>query len=243
MTTAPSGPDPRNAAPPGAARLLRAAFGAVARRRPGARAVHNRGALFAGVLEVPERSWESGVDLFDTPGRWPAVVRFSRGFGLPRPLPDVLGLAVRVASPAGLRDVLVDSALGRGPWQRRLGRPGQDHLAATYSSLLSYRIGGGKAPVLLLALPPRPSPPRPAEAGAGRLGDLAVASGLAGACLDLALAARGGGPVTLARLRLGERLPDGTEPRFDPTASGSLRPGPLGRLRVAAYPGAPVAQH
>lgn len=242
--TAPDGRvavDPRVAASPRAAALLRAAFGLVARHRDGGRAVHAPGAVFDAVAEVPARSWATGVDLFDTPGRWPAVARFSRGLGLPRWLPDVLGLAVRVESGVGPRDLLVDSVLGDGPGWRRAGRLGQDHLAHVHSSLVIYELGAGGAPVLLLALPARPAVPRPPAAGRGRLVDLAAVPDLGGFALDLGLSGRGGRPVRLARLHLHRRLPDGTEPRFDPTATGTLRPaGPLGRARVAAYPGAPV---
>jgi hypothetical protein len=233
--------DRRAASSPRAAALLRAAFGLVARRRAGGRAVHAPGAVFDALAEVPSRSWATGVDLFDTPGGWPAVARFSRGLGLHPSLPDVLGLAVRVESAVGPRDLLVDSVLGDGPGWRRAGRLGQDHLAPTYSSLVVYELGAGGAPVLLLALPARPAVPRPPAAGRGRLADLAAVPDLGGFALDLGLAGRGGGPVRLARLHLRRRLPDGTEPRFDPTATGTLLPaGPLGRARAAAYPGAPV---
>lgn len=246
LATAPEGRvavEASVAASPWAAALLRAAFGLVARRRRGGRAVHAPGAVFEAEAEVPGRDWSAGVDLFDTPGRWPAVVRFSRGIGLPRALPDILGLAVRVESSVGPRDLLVDSVVGEGVWQRRVGRMGHDHLVPAYSSLVTYALGDGGAPVLLLALPSRPPAARPLAAGRGRLADLATAPGLEGVAFDLALAGRGGGTVRLARLRLGRRLPDGSEPRFDPTATGTLRPaGPLGRARVAAYPGAPVAR-
>ena len=243
MTRAPrpGGPDPAGAAPAAPAALLRAVFGVIAARRPGGRAVHDPGAVFAAVLDVPEREWQCGVDGFDEPGQWPAMVRFSRGFGLPQPLPDVLGLAVRVESPRGPRDLLVDSVVGVGPLARRLGRPARRPLLSTYSSLLAYRLGPAAAVTLVLVLPVHRNSSVGPVGAARRQTRLDGVHDLGGQAFDVAVAGRGGGPVRLARLRLGERLPDGVEPHFDPTSAGVLVPaGPLGRLRVAGYPAVPV---
>ena len=72
-----------------------------------------------------------------------ALVRFSRGAGMPEPLPDVLGLAVKIPgvpdAPAG-QDLLFASS-GVGPLSRHALIPARSFLAATYSTVLPYRVG------------------------------------------------------------------------------------------------------
>lgn len=60
----------------------------------GARVVHPRGQASAGTVEI-DGSGAWGARLLDDAGRHDVVVRVSRGAGLPRPLPDVVGLAIR----------------------------------------------------------------------------------------------------------------------------------------------------
>lgn len=137
-------------APPRA--ILAAVFGLVAlvRRAP---ALHPRGTLHECVLRVDpggrgrSRAW--GTRLLDRPGRHRGVVRVSRSAGLPRPLPDVDGIAVRLpgqgAGGAPL-DLLLVSA-----W-RFVFAPSL--VARRWSCILPYRTSTGR--VVLLGGRPRP---------------------------------------------------------------------------------------
>src|SRR5205814_8265271 len=78
---------------------------------------------------------------------WPVVVRLSKGVGLPDPVPDVLGFAVRVVDvggPEAHQDLLLSSTLASSslPW---LPVPTSAHAHAHYSSLPPYRtpLGDG----------------------------------------------------------------------------------------------------
>jgi hypothetical protein len=84
-------------------------------------------------------------------GRHDAVVRTSRGAGLPAVLPDVHGVAVRLlasgATSAGslersVCDLLLSSA-GTGRLLRHVLRPGWDPARPTYSSLAPYADAAG----------------------------------------------------------------------------------------------------
>lgn len=82
-----------------------------------------------------------GVPWLDDPGDDEALVRTSRAIGLPAPLPDFHGLALRVPSPAGHADLLFATTA----WNR-VGR----HLlvptfgvGTTLSTLLPYRTAFG----------------------------------------------------------------------------------------------------
>src|SRR3954463_12623032 len=63
------------------------------RRRRG---FHAYGASFTGTFNVDEARHAArfGATLLDTTGARECIVRFSRGAGLPEPLPDILGMAV-----------------------------------------------------------------------------------------------------------------------------------------------------
>src|SRR4051812_48077654 len=87
---------------------------------------------------------ELGVPLLDRPGSYEGVVRFSRGASLPEPLPDVLGLAVRISDANGRgkdQDILVGSSLEL-PVGRQLLVPTIGFRGTTLSSVLPYRLGG-----------------------------------------------------------------------------------------------------
>lgn len=76
--------------------------------------------------------------------RYAATVRLSRAAGLPRRLPDGLGLAVRVKQADGPDrplDLLLTSR-GRSRVTRHLPLPRADALSGPYSSLLRYGVGG-----------------------------------------------------------------------------------------------------
>jgi hypothetical protein len=84
-----------------------------------------------------------GVPLLDAPGSYDGVVRFSRGASLPEPLPDVLGLAVRIVDahgPGADQDILAGSSLEL-PLGRQLLLPAVCFRGTTLSSVLPYRLG------------------------------------------------------------------------------------------------------
>ncbi|WP_432571993.1 hypothetical protein [Kineococcus sp. SYSU DK005] len=121
---------------------LRTAFRLAAAARRG-KAVHTRGAVVAAELARHGLRERTGVAWLDEPGTDRALVRFSRAAGLPRPLPDVLGLALRVTGPDGEpRDLLMSTTGDRGA-QRRVLRPALDWRSGTYSSVAAFRTPAG----------------------------------------------------------------------------------------------------
>lgn len=136
--------------------LLSSAFGRVASLRH-APALHPRGTVHSCTLTVlggagggqaPGRTSPWGSRLLDRPADHQGVVRLSRSAGLPRPLPDVDGMAVRLPG-AGLDghdlDLLLVSA-----W-RFVFVPAP--LARTWSCILPFRTGTGR--LVMLGARPR----------------------------------------------------------------------------------------
>ncbi|PWW24870.1 hypothetical protein JD79_04061 [Geodermatophilus normandii] len=113
----------------------------------GARVFHPRGQASSGTVATDGGGgW--GARLLDEAGRHDVVVRVSRGVGLPEPLPDVVGLAVRLPGlgrGGGPLDLLVNTS-GGPPGLRHLFLPAP--LGRTYSSVLPYRTGSGRTVVL-----------------------------------------------------------------------------------------------
>ncbi len=127
----------------------------------GARVFHPHGRTHAARLWVEPSEQRWGARLLDEPGVHEGVVRLSRGVGLPSPLPDVDGLALRLPG-AGVGgaplDLLVNSA-----WRYAFV---PSVLSRTWSCVLPYRTGDGRT-VLLGA---RPVPGGFAVLAAGALG-------------------------------------------------------------------------
>ena len=113
----------------------------------GSRVFHPTGqAHTARVVVDGGRGW--GAYLLDQPATYDGVVRVSRGAGLPEPLPDVVGLAIRfpgMGKHDGPLDVLLNTS-GGAPGLRHVFVPLP--VGRTYSSVLPYRTGSGR--VLLL---------------------------------------------------------------------------------------------
>ena len=99
-----------------------------------ARALHPRGVVAEGTWTVLEPASALGLSL--GLGSRPARARLSRGLGLPPPLPDVRGLAVRIGDDEPL-DLLL-STLGR-----------------TYSTLLPYQTPYGRVMIGARRVPVR----------------------------------------------------------------------------------------
>ncbi len=139
-----------------------AAFYAAGRLRRGRRKpLHPDGAVLPGTLHRDGAPSTWGTPWLDATGDHEATVRLSRSAGLPSPLPDILGLAIRVRVDGRDADLLL-STTGRGRAGRFLLQPRADPGRGFYTTLLPYRSGRG--PVLIAAEgePPRPLPTDPA---------------------------------------------------------------------------------
>jgi len=149
----------------------------------GERIIHAKGQAYDGKLTLLPAAAALPVPLVRGARTRPVLVRLSRGVGLPGALPDVLGIAVRIpdADGAGHPQDLMLATGGGSPLLRRLLVPRRDHRTATYTSLISYDVGGRD--LVVAALP---------EAG-GFL--LATAEG-------------SGAWTPFARLSVGDPLPD-----------------------------------
>ncbi|MGC4807116.1 phosphodiesterase [Micromonospora sp. DT233] len=121
--------------------LVERASAALARRRRGGRLLHPAGRTFAGEVTI----WgtpgpPTGVALLDSPGRYPATVRLSKGVPTPGSWPDVLGLAVRLHRGGEPPVDLLVSSSAAAPVLRHLPLP-RRRFAGTYSSIMPYRRG------------------------------------------------------------------------------------------------------
>lgn len=202
-------------------------FRAAARLR-GARAFHPVGVAYPAAVEIEEDLAAPAL----RPGTLVAVVRFSRGAGLPRPLPDIHGVGLRVLDahgPGRHQDVLVTSVVSPGVGRYVL-RPGWTVSGPTYSSIAPYR--GPSGDLLLGARVP------PGERyDLNRLHDVVEA----GRCRLELMAAHPFGPwrsigtVTVHHDRLSEE--DEEALQLDPwnTAEGFTPVGWVNRLRRPAY--------
>jgi hypothetical protein len=211
-------------------------FGALSRLR-GARIFHPDGVGYAGRLRVTARQHSyAGVPLLESPGVHPALFRFSRGAGLPEPLPDVLGLAVRLPDAHGRgrhQDFLLVSSVDL-PVLHHLLLPGLGgFFGQSFSSVLLYRIANK---VRLVGAEPVAPSRRDAIGAMPRLTSTAEHQGLR---FRLAMAPLTGRWKAVGDLEVDQRLPDEQTDRlaFTPwNSGGGIRPiGPLMGIRRAAY--------
>src|SRR3954447_2207743 len=135
-----------------AGHALRGMFTAVGRLRPADKPLHPRGVVLRATVHRYGNDERFGVPWLDEPGTDPALVRFSRGGGLPEALPDVLGIALRVHPENRPGDVLF-ATTGRSPVGRFLLVPRWAAAVSTttYSTLQPYRTP--TRPVVLAARP------------------------------------------------------------------------------------------
>lgn len=151
---------------------LRALFAAIMLvRRP--RPIHARGRMLEGELRWLGNPTAAGIAWIDqaTSEPVPVTARLSRSIGLPAPLPDIIGLALRFGEDERAADLELAST-GFGVPGRFLLLPHRSPSAARLGTLLPYRSSRG--PLLLCA---RTLPAAPLPAG--------------GDALDEALAERG----------------------------------------------------
>jgi hypothetical protein len=201
-----------------------------ASRVRGERVIHARGRTLTGRLSVPGGAG-TGAPLLDAPGSYDVLVRVSRSAGLPLPLPDVLGLGIRVLDAHGAgqhQDLLLDSTRPE-PVLRRFPWVGRDHLGALHGSLLPYDVAGTR---LLL--------------GARALGGSATLAELPDEiALELLLATPHGPWRSWGVVRTDGVLPapQGRQTRFNPwtTGGGIVPAGPWQQWRRRAYGASHVA--
>jgi hypothetical protein len=213
---------------------------AALRRR---RSLHPTGVGYRGRLVVRDNDpGRAGVSLFRPGAAYPALLRFSRGAGLPEPLPDALGVAIKLPGAHGSdadQDLLLTSSTDR-PLLRRLLFPARSFLRGAFSTALPYDLGGEQ--VVLLLVPMRAGDGRSASAGPRRTGSAFSelrAAAVDGLGFELRAAGSVGRSQPIATLTVGEPLPaQETEMlRFNPWTTGpGIRPsGWLNLLRAAAY--------
>jgi len=197
--------------------VLAALVAGVGALRRAPRPLHPRGVVRHGTL-VLDDAGAPGARELGAPLVTAAVARVSRSAGLPAPLPDVEGLAVRWHRDGRPQDLLLSST-GLGPVSRFLLVPRRRPGPA--STLMPFLDSGGRA--LLVAAVPSPA--------AARDGGVDV----------LLLTGRPGGPWhRVGRLVCPARADDADDAglRFDPVrhVPGALRvPLWAARLRLRAY--------
>jgi hypothetical protein len=181
------------------------------------------------------------VPLFRSGAAQPALLRFSRGAGLPERLPDALGVAVKLPDAYGSgadQDLLVTSSIDR-PLLRRLLFPATSFVRGAFSTALPYRLGDQR--VVLLLVPVLPDGRLRDGASPRRRGALAELDAAIAAGLQFQLRTAGslGPSQPLATLTTGPPLSteETEELRFNPWTTGpGIRPiGWLNLLRDTAY--------
>lgn len=133
-----------------AGRALAAITDGISRLRPAEKPLHPEGVNYLGHLVRPGSEVPTGVPWLDEPGEDEVQVRTSHAIGLPGPIPDIDGLALRLRKDqAGYADVLLAST-GWDRVSRHLLVPSwQEHQPLT--TLLPYRSPIG--PIVIGALP------------------------------------------------------------------------------------------
>jgi hypothetical protein len=205
--------------------------------------LHPTGIGYQGWLRVPnECPPRFGVPLFQVGATHRAVLRFSRGAGLPEPLPDALGVAIKLLDAHGPgvdQDLLFTSSTDR-PVLRRLLFPARSFVRGAFSTALPYDFGSGRVVLLLVPVPTNDGR-RAGDEGHRSAGALAELRAVAadGLEFELRTAKSFGRSQPLATVTVGPLLSDDqTEAlRFNPWTTGpGIHPsGWLNLLRDAAY--------
>jgi hypothetical protein len=212
-----------------------AVFGGLStlRRR---RSLHPDGASYHAAVHIDGDTDLDGAPLLAHAASHPALVRFSRGAGLPPSLPDVLGLALRLCDVHGEgrhQDLLMATS-AKPPVLHHLLLPGvRGPFGQPYSTILPYRAGNRIR--LFGALPLR----KPAHEARSDLEEFTAAAARGEARFTLAVAAPFRGWRRIGSIDVGAPLGEdvGERLRFNPwNTGGGLQPaGPFQGLRDPAY--------
>jgi hypothetical protein len=227
---------PVGAAIDGTGLAVAGALAGLAKMR-GGKAVHPHGVVYDARLTIDGGPRSASISaLLGTEHDWPAIIRFSRSLGLPRPVPDLLGMSIRVLDAYGEdrpQDFLLVSSIDL-PVLRHIFIPSRDAQDPLYSSSLPYRAGDR---TILIAARAQPGSPRPG--GSDEFDRLEAAAQTGRLRFDLMLSSLLGRFNRVGELNIGARLPpDADALRFNPFNTGpDLEPvGALNRWRRAAYP-------
>lgn len=129
--------------------VLRAATGLMT-ARPAAKPLHPRGSVVRGTLSRSGSGEQTGSAWLDGTGVTEVLARQSRAVGLPAPLPDFFGLALRLPLEGGRHGDLLFATTGLGRLTRYLLTPAGSAYARPMTTLLPYRTPAGA--VLLSAV-------------------------------------------------------------------------------------------
>jgi hypothetical protein len=190
--------------------LLAAGTGVLGAARRRTKPLHPDGEIRRATITRTGGPTRSGVPWLDEPGRDDALVRESRGIGLPAAWPDIHGLAVRIDSASGGDLLFANTGLGR--LTRFLLTPARTSTSRPLTTLLPYRSPRGA--LVLAAVPDSPR------------------------TFELHWAGPVGPWHRFGRLELGEALGDDTSISFDPVlhvVPGLSQYGWVKRLREPAY--------
>jgi hypothetical protein len=136
------------AASAGAGQVLSAAT-RLAAARPSAKPLHPRGSVTRGQLRRLGGTENTGSAWLDRAGLDDVLVRQSRAIGLPAPVPDIFGLAIRVPVDDVRHGDLLFASTGRGRVTRYTLTAARTPHRRPMTTLLPYRTDAG--PLLLSA--------------------------------------------------------------------------------------------
>ena len=237
MDASTPSPEQRPWVPLPVARSTGALFGAASEAR-GRRVFHPYGVGYRATLTVEQPVEATGTALVGRPGRHRATVRLSRGLGLAEPLPDVLGIGLRIEDAYGPdrhQDFLLATSGGRSILHFLLLPGWRGFFGHWYSSILLYRLGER---IGLVGARPQTADP---SVWRGGLADLRAAAEQGEARFALCVASPLGSWTDVGMLELEAQLDDAATERLrlNPwNTGGGIRPmGPLMGLRDAAYRG------
>jgi hypothetical protein len=131
-------------------RTLAVATRALAAIRSTAKPLHPYGSVLTATLQRFGVRPATGVGWLDEAGTDHVLVRWSRALGLPSPLVDIHGLAVRVPLPDGSNGDLLLATTGLGRLGRFVLTPSRSPYERAFTTLLPYRTPRG--PLLLGAV-------------------------------------------------------------------------------------------
>jgi hypothetical protein len=131
-------------------RALQGTIGVMSALRPASKPLHPDGSVTRAVVRRFGGGEPSGAAWLDEPGEEDVVVRISRAVGLPDPVPDIFGLALRTPVPGGRHGDLLLASTGRGRLTRFTLTVSRSPWGRPLTSLLPYRSPSG--PVLISAV-------------------------------------------------------------------------------------------
>jgi hypothetical protein len=200
------------------------------------KAVHPDGVVYDARLSIAgDPAAPPAAELLSRRGEHRAIARFSRAVGLPRPIPDLLGLSLRVPDVYGSgwhQDFLLVTSADY-PLLHHIFLPARDVQQRPYTSSLPYRA---KHDLFLVGAVPKPS--SPCASGRNEFDRLEAAASTGRLAFDIAVARIAGRFRPVGALHIGRQLPPELDAlRFNPSnTGGGMEPaGWLNGARDRAY--------